>query len=207
MPPEFGEQSYWHARFQQESAFEWLASSETFLDVAGRYVHSLPRDAPILQLGCGTSDMHVHLRRRGFTNVTNVDYEPLAIERARAMEQATFGDVLMKYTVADILVLDMGTTFDLVLDKSTADAIACCEGLSVLAMARRVKNHLSERGVWVSLSFSADRFRSDGCTLPLEVEVIDKLLTDKHKPTDPDIFFYCFALQNGTSSTTLESRS
>ncbi|KAK0745424.1 S-adenosyl-L-methionine-dependent methyltransferase [Schizothecium vesticola] len=203
MPPDFDKQSYWHHRFLSETTFEWLASSETFLEVAAPFLRRLPRDAPILQLGCGTSDLHIHLRRQGFDNVTNVDFEPLAIEKGRAMEQLAFGDTRNKYLVADVLTLDLGTKFDLVLDKSTADTIACCEGPSVLAMAHRVKNHLAENGAWLSLSFSAFRFQIEDGTLPLKAEVIDKLPTPKRNPTDPDIFHFCYLLQNGTSKTTL----
>lgn len=203
MPPEFDKQSYWHHRFLSETAFEWLASSETFLEVAAPFLRHLPRDAPILQLGCGTSDLHIHLRRQGFDNVTNIDFEPLAIERSQAMERHAFGNTRNKYLVADVLTLDLGTKFDLVLDKSTADAIACSEGPSVLVMANRVRNHLTENGAWLSLSFSASRFQVVDGTLPLRTEVIGKLPTPKMNPTDPDIFHFCHLLQNGTSSTTL----
>ena len=206
MPPAFDQQSYWHNRFLSESTFEWLISSETFLDVAAPFLCRLPRDAPILQLGCGTSDLHIHLRRHGFTNVTNLDYEPLAIERSQAMERDEFGDIRTTHVVADVLGLDLGRKFDLVLDKSTADAIACCEGPSVLTMTHRVKNHLTENGVWLSLSFSASRFETDDGTLPLRTEIVDRLRTIKGKPSDPDVFHYCHLLQNRTASTTLGSR-
>ncbi|KAK1827444.1 hypothetical protein QBC39DRAFT_393755 [Podospora conica] len=189
--------------FLSEAAFEWLTPSATFLEVAAPFLSYLPRDAPILQLGCGTSDLHIHLRRQGFNNVTNVDFEPLAIERSQALEHVEFGDVRHQYIVADVLTFDLGRKFDLVLDKSTADAVACSEGPSVLAMTHRVKHHLTENGAWLSLTFSASRFEFDDGLLPLRTEIIDKLPTPKRKPTDPDVFHFCHLLQNGTSGTTL----
>ncbi len=60
--------------------------------------------------------------------MTNIDFEPLAIQKSQAMEHLAFGDIRNQYRVANILDLDLDSKFDLVLDKSTADAIACHEG-------------------------------------------------------------------------------
>ncbi|KAI0872499.1 S-adenosyl-L-methionine-dependent methyltransferase [Hypoxylon argillaceum] len=193
MAADFEKQSYWHDRFATETAFEWLVPSETFMPFLTPYLYATETQR-ILHLGPGTSDLHTHLRARGHANVTNADYEPLALTRGRALEEAAFGDVRMSYAVADVTKLDADLgTFDLVVDKSTADAVSCGGDAAVLAMARCVRACLAPDGVWVSLSYSATRFELE--ELPFEVRVVGRILTPKAKVTDPDVFYWCYLLR------------
>lgn len=203
MPADFDKQEYWHERFSTESAFEWLVPSEVFLSVLGPYLEKTLKSSSsssppprILQLGFGTSDLQNHIRARGFSNVVNVDYEPLAVEHGRLREEQAFGDVRMRYLVADATRLSFGETFDVVVDKSTVDAVSCAGEEAVLRMARGIWTCLSSAsggGVWISLSYSSCRFDIGG--LPFDVEVIARLPTAKQRETDPDIFLYCYLLR------------
>ncbi|KAK3949821.1 S-adenosyl-L-methionine-dependent methyltransferase [Pseudoneurospora amorphoporcata] len=197
--PDFDKQSYWHTRFESETAFEWLIPSSTFMPLLEAFLQKLPgSDANILHLGFGTSDLQVQLRTRGFTNITNVDYEPLATERGRHLEKAAFGHVRMRYITADATRLDSVPDisfqkYHLVIDKSTADAISCAGDDAVLAMAQGIHRSLADGGVWISVSYSA--FRYDIPQLPFDVEVITKLPIAKARATDPDIYHYCYLLR------------
>ncbi|KAM7202213.1 S-adenosyl-L-methionine-dependent methyltransferase [Rhypophila sp. PSN 637] len=194
MPPEYQSKDYWHARFGHETSFEWLVPSADFLQILDPFLARLPTTAKILQLGCGTSDIHCRLRQRGYQHITNMDYEPLAIGRSRDIENRVFGDSVMSYVVADATDFDLGETkFDLVIDKSTADAVACTGSPPVISMSKAVKRCLAEDGIWLSLSFSAYRYDHDG--MPFSVQVINKIPTPKMKETDPDIFHYCYLLR------------
>jgi SAM-dependent methyltransferase len=203
MPTNYEEKSYWHSRFASETSFEWLLPSSEFVATIRHYLDSLdPSTAHILHLGSGTSDLQNHLRRRGFHNVSNVDYEPLAAERGRHIEKEAFGDVAMRYAVADATQLrdaDLGLghpgdgLFDLVIDKSTADAISCGGQESLLRMAHQVRSRLADDAVWISLSFSASRFDDD--ELPFKVETIAKISVPKAQPTEPDVYNWCYLLR------------
>ncbi|KAL7795175.1 S-adenosyl-L-methionine-dependent methyltransferase [Trichoderma ceciliae] len=204
MPIDFDKQAYWHRRFSNESSFEWLLSSADFMAMMEPFLASLdPSSARILHLGSGTSDLQNHFRRLGFLDVTNVDYEPLAVDRGRQLERQAFGDVKMKYTVADATQLLISSDsnaqglrrddkFDLVVDKGTVDAVACGGEDQVRSMARCVRDCLADDAPWISLSYSAWRFDIDG--LPFDVEVLAKVPTPKIKATDPDIFYWCYRL-------------
>ena len=204
-PMNFDRQEYWHDRFTSEKAFEWLVPSAVFMDVlvpcldrfsSSSASASAPSQKPrILQIGFGTSNLQNHLRQRGFLAVTNIDYEPLAIERGRQLEQEVFGDVRMRYEVADATKLDLPDKYDLVIDKSAADAISCGGDDGVLAMAAGVARCLAEGGTWVSLSYSQWRYDYDYTKLPFDVQLITKIPTPKRKETDPDIFYYCYELR------------
>lgn len=189
MPPSYDSPLYWRTRFQTETSFEWLIPSSTFLSILRPHIPS--PNTPIFHLGSGTSDLHIHLYEAGCTSITNLDYEPLALERGKALEQAAFGEIRMSYVEGDVTDMNLGRKFGVVIDKSTADAVACGDE-GVRKMAACVRRHLEEGGVWVSVSFSEWRFdRVEG----FEVEVIEKVPTKKERETDPDIYMYCFLLR------------
>lgn len=193
MPADFDKQEYWHERFKSETLFEWLASSTEFMEVLLPYLHRLPDFTRILHIGSGTSELHNHLRRHGFSNVTNIDYEPFALERGRQLERDRFGDVQMRYLVADATQLEVDGKYRVVIDKSTADAIACGGTDALMAMAKAVHACLDDNGFWVSLSFSSSRF--EHVRSIFEVGLISRLPTPKFRPTDPDIFHFCYLLR------------
>ncbi|KAL7944334.1 S-adenosyl-L-methionine-dependent methyltransferase [Trichoderma barbatum] len=205
MPADFDKQTYWRHRFSKETSFEWLLNSNDFISILKPLLINLePSSARILHLGSGTSVLQIHFRQLGFLDVTNVDYEPLAVERGRQLEQQAFGDVKMKYAVADAtksLLLNKSSTqgihndnkYDLVVDKSTADAVSCGGDEQVRRMAHCVRECLADDAVWVSLSYSASRFDMD--ELPFNVEVLAKISTPKPQATDPDIFHWCYLLR------------
>ena len=211
MAAPFEKQSYWHDRFAHESSFDWLVSSATFLSLLEPYIALLPPSSRILHVGSGTSDLHNHLRARGLLTVTNLDYEPLAAERGRQLEVRHFGDARMDYVVADATQLRDPVyaeahhgRYDLIVDKSAADAVACGGDDQLLAMAEGMGKCLAPGGVWLSLSFSAQRFEVEG--MPMDVRLADKIPTRKARPTDPDICYWFYALRHwdgndGPSST------
>ncbi|KAF4464027.1 methyltransferase 13 [Fusarium albosuccineum] len=194
MPADFDKQSYWHKRFATEKAFEWLLPSADFMPLVEPVLKRLdPATARILHIGFGTSDLQNHFRSRGFRNVLNVDYEPLAIERGRDLETQAFGDVQMRYAVQDATQLALKEQFDLIIDKSTVDAISCAGETPLRRMMAGIRSRLADGAVWVSLSYSDTRFNLDD--LPFDVEVLAKVPTRKLLPSDPDIYHWCYLLR------------
>lgn len=194
MPVDFEKQEYWHKRFSTETNFEWLSTSEEFLKILKNDEHfaRLDESSRILQVGFGTSDLHNYLRKHGFLNVLNVDYEPLAIDRGKQLEETEFLDVRMQYAVADATQLELPEKFDFVIDKSTVDCISCGGEEALLKMCHAIRRHLSNGGFWISMSYSQWRFDIDG--LPFHYQEIAKIPTKKLKETDPDIFHHCYKL-------------
>ncbi|KAI1194527.1 S-adenosyl-L-methionine-dependent methyltransferase [Nemania serpens] len=196
MAPDFEKQSYWHERFASETSFEWLVPSAAFMPHITPYL-SASVSQRILNLGSGTSDLHTHFRARGYHDVTNVDYEPRALDRGREIEERAFGNTQMHYAVADVtrLCADLygARAFDLVVDKSTSDAVSCGGDAAVRNMAQGVRECLVADGAWISLSYSATRFEIED--LPFDVRVIAKILTPKARPSEPDVFYWCYLLR------------
>ncbi|KAJ1543952.1 hypothetical protein HK405_008948, partial [Cladochytrium tenue] len=129
--------------------------------------------------------------------VVNVDFVPAAVARGRRRELAAFGDVRMRWITADLLTppAELHATvlgqpspppphqqqqqqpqlpllFDLIVDKSTSDAIACAAPgdnnhaeldsatplLPLAALARSLAALARPGAVWCALSYSAARF-------------------------------------------------
>ena len=195
MPIDFEKQDYWQRRFTSETSFEWLVSSAAFMNVLLPYLKPplVDGSARILHLGSGTSDLHNHLRQHGFSRVTNIDYEPLALERGQELERSRFGDVQTEYLVADATRLDLAERYQVAIDKSTADAVSCGGGDALLSMAEGLHRCLDDNGFWVSLSYSPSRFEHVHALF--DVEVISRIPTPKLTPTDPDVFHYCYLLR------------
>lgn len=125
--------------------------------------------------------------------MTNIDFEPLAIERGQQLEREVFGDVRTNYIVADARDLSLGEKHRIALDKGTADAIACGGSDAVVSMGHSIRRCLEDDGFWVSLSYSPARFEE--LQSLFEVQVISRIPTPKARPTDPDIFHYCYLLR------------
>ncbi|PHH92399.1 hypothetical protein CDD83_7580 [Cordyceps sp. RAO-2017] len=199
MPPDFHKQSYWRNRFTTETAFEWLMPSDEFMSVLRPQLDALDASsARILHVGSGTSDLHIRLRRRGFVDVTNLDYEPLAAQRGRQLEELAFGDARTRYVVADVTQLahapDLGhDVFDLIIDKSAADAVSCGGEAPLLHMVCGIRDRLAPDGVWISLSYSTTRF--DVPSLPFDIDIMAKHPAPKLRATDADLFYWCYRMR------------
>ncbi|KAK4672072.1 hypothetical protein QC763_100930 [Podospora pseudopauciseta] len=211
MPADFEKVEYWRKRFTKEESFEWLTSSGSFFSILEPLLTPLSIGSTVLHLGSGTSDLHVYFRRHfPQLQVINMDYEPLALERGKAMESNEFGNVEMGYQVQDVtlpLELDLGQRgkVRMVIDKSTVDAVSCGGDENVIKMAEAIHDVLNkEEGVWISLSFSDSRFEMDSKRVQelFEVSVLTKVATGpKRLESDPDIWHWCWLLRPRATTT------
>ncbi|KAI4718736.1 hypothetical protein E4T48_04998 [Aureobasidium sp. EXF-10727] len=146
--PSFGEVEYWNTRFTNEDQFDWLADFavlEPWLKkaIAEKSVHD--GRPQVLHIGCGSSALSTQLRKLVDSpqQIHNVDYSPVVIERNRQREIETLhclasGTELCRWSTLDLLsasqILDFeksGANYDVIVDKSTSDAISCAEDVAV----------------------------------------------------------------------------
>jgi hypothetical protein len=213
MPPEYADESFWDKRFTKERRFEWLGSGDPLLSHIRSHLEDRKRASdnllhlPLtLHIGAGTSllsegiiDLYEDLSFVGDVAVVNTDFAAEAVANAEraAMPVRSSGlrSVWIKVDAlswTDNLGLarrfeggDGTQTFDVVVDKSTSDAISCghdlvfrrsatkdehpaigsvvsAQGEVVLEPLQLLALHLAAivrpEGVWVVLSYSADRF-------------------------------------------------
>ncbi|KAH0222944.1 hypothetical protein KCU86_g422, partial [Aureobasidium melanogenum] len=144
----FGDVEYWDNRFTKEEQFDWLADFavlEPWLkkSIAERSGHD--GRPQILHIGCGSSALSIQLRGlvQSPKQIHNVDYSSVVIERNRQREnrllessEATFEPT--SWSTLDLLsasqILNFGaseTRYDVIIDKSTSDAISCAEDRTI----------------------------------------------------------------------------
>ncbi|KAJ5184049.1 hypothetical protein N7492_001665 [Penicillium capsulatum] len=138
--PDYDSPEFWDARFATgRDVGEWLNTGEALLDAVLGDLETRPdlEGAPrVLHLGPGVSKLGAKLRdacveRRWKGNgIVNVDFSAEAVRLGQAAERQRASDQAMTWEQADLLAWDHveGLTgfapFDVIMDKSTSDAIA-----------------------------------------------------------------------------------
>ena len=143
----------WNA-YHADGEQEWLLPYEGLLRTTlSQHLAHLPRSAPVLELGCGTSSLAAQLHTDGWSDVLAVDLSRTAVEAARARYTAPG----LRFAVADARDLSpviADGSVAAILDKGTLDAICCGDGFDY--EARRVSTSLTrglrDDGVWCCVS-------------------------------------------------------
>jgi len=196
--PSFGDLEYWNTRFTKEDNFEWLADFSVLEPWLRRAIaeRSGCKSRPqVLHIGCGSSALSLQLRDLVDSpkQIHNVDYSDVVIERNRQREHemlCSFGvqSEPCRWSTLDLLsiseVLNFGgPEYEVIIDKSTSDAISCAADVSVrlpyqihtidssrisypteafvypLDILAIHLAYLAEPGCsWIVLSYSASRF-------------------------------------------------
>eukprot|EP00439_Symbiodinium_sp_Y106_P021626 s3771_g2.t1 len=120
---------YWDNRYKKEEGknFDWLGDYEKFREFIESATASLdggPRSAKVLDLGCGNAKLGEEMYDDGFENITALDISEVAIESMRQRNSETRPRI--DWVVGDAFDLQLeDQSFDLVIDKSTTDAVSC----------------------------------------------------------------------------------
>lgn len=156
--PKYGEATYWDQRYEKEAAegqqtYDWLgdyARFKEFIEAAtgGR------RDAKLLDLGCGNARLTEELFDDGFKDITGLDISPVVIEQMSKRNAETRPGI--KWVVGDCFNMDLpDESFDLVIDKSTMDAVSCSPenmNTNMVRMTAEVSRVLRTGGTYIVFS-------------------------------------------------------
>ncbi|NPA94947.1 MAG: class I SAM-dependent methyltransferase [Thermodesulfobacteria bacterium] len=105
-----------------------------------------------LEIGCGTGENAIFLAQNGF-DVTATEIVPLALDKAR--EKAEKQGVSINFLVKDIMDEDIpGKPFDFAFDRGCFHHYKTPE--ERLKFARRLAQHLGDRGIWLCLAGNSD---------------------------------------------------
>lgn len=112
--PDFWEKQY--AESEVYSEFEWYLSLQEYKDLL---LAMLPKDARILNIGCGTSGLSEALYHGGRKQLVNIDISSSCIELMKRKCEAMRD---MEWLVMDATQLTFeDESFDVVIDKATSD--------------------------------------------------------------------------------------
>ena len=158
----FADAEAWDARYAADAAeydwlLDWSSLAEPILALCGPTTR-------VLDVGCGTSCVPARLADAGVARVVGVDVSRAAVDAMRARHAGGERSGALSFAVADATTLDgFGDgSFDVVLDKSTSDALACTPGggdAAVGALARAAHRVLAPSGALVVVSFGTEASR------------------------------------------------
>jgi len=78
-------------------------------------------------LGCGNSSLSQEMYEDGYTHIVNIDYSPTLIQMMEGRHQSA--SPLMEWQIMDVRDLKFeDSTFDVVMDKGTMDAMLAVDG-------------------------------------------------------------------------------
>ena len=193
MPSDFGSVEFWDATAIHESQYgdEWIAN---FGDLVPLLRRCCDASTTVLHAGCGISSLSQSMYDDPQVRCHHqlaMDFSEQCIRRQRALcghHRPGLATVVMDCTRLGL----RDRTVDVVLDKSTVDAMLCSEDgeEAVRLMVQEVRRVLRPRGLWLVVSLSAP-------------EVIVPILTDAQGPsrTQPAMLLACRCIIDLNSTT------
>lgn len=156
--PDFGSAAFWDETTTQESHYgqEWIAE---YTDLAPLLQRCCDPSTSILHAGCGISglsqSMHDDPRMRCYHQVA-IDFSQQCIRRQNILcgeSRPGLTNLVMDCTRLGF----RNATMDVVLDKSTVDAMLCADDgeEAVSSMIQEVHRVLRPGGLWIVVSLSA----------------------------------------------------
>ena len=124
--PNYGEKKYWVDRYESQKGktFDWLEDYETIKPMI--YDIRIKKNAYVLNVGCGNSEFSEKMYNDGFINNYNIDICPNVINYMKERNKGKEGLIYKEMDARDMKDFK-DETFDLVIDKSTIDALLCGE--------------------------------------------------------------------------------
>lgn len=156
--PNYGDKGYWNVRYESDpdERFDWLLNYQTMKPVLASLID---RQHNILQLGCGNAALSEEMYDDGYHNITNMDFSPICINQMSERNQSRR---LMSWDIMDATAMSYSDeSFDVVIDKSTLDAVLCGNDFMLMAakMLMEVQRVLRTGGIYIAISYGKPRDR------------------------------------------------
>jgi len=151
--PNYGDCKYWEERYEKQkgSTFDWLENYETLKPIMDE-LNFDKKSIKSLMVGCGNAEMSYDMYIDGYTSLTNIDISEVVIEQMKDK----YNETTMKWDVMDVRDIKYpDNEFDLIVDKSTIDAILCGESsfVNVAIMLNEIQRVLKVHGYYMIISY------------------------------------------------------
>ena len=155
---DYGDPAYWEQTYEsdKERTYDWLISFESLMPKIEQYLKS---EYKILVTGCGNAEFSEKLYDAGYKHIWNNDISKAVITQ---MKERNNSRPEMHWEVMDVCEMNYENGFfDIVIDKSTIDAICCGESAfsNVAKITNGVSRVLKEGGKLVIISYAKPYMR------------------------------------------------
>ena len=158
--PNYGEKKYWEERYdsQKGKTFDWLEDYDSLKSIIKNM--GIKKDAVILNVGCGNSEFSEKMYDDGFKNNFNIDICQNVINYMKERNKDKEGLIYKEMDVRDMKDFQ-NETFDLVIDKSTIDALLCGNQafINVALMTKEISRILKTGGIYFVISYGRPEYR------------------------------------------------
>lgn len=158
--PNYGEKKYWEERYasQKGKSFDWLENYESIKPMIKNI--GIKKNAYTLNVGCGNSEFSEKMYNDGYKNNYNIDISPTVINDMKERNKGKPGLIYKEMDVRNMKDFK-DETFDLVIDKSTIDALLCGEQsfVNVALMTKEISRILKTGGYYFIISYGKPEYR------------------------------------------------
>ena len=157
--PNYGDKNYWIKRYDEQNGttFDWLEDYESIKPILKNL--EINKECRILNVGCGNSEFSEKMYDEGFTHNYNIDICKNVIDFMRERNKDKKG---LHFDVMDVCEMAYkNETFDLIIDKSTIDALLCGDHsfMIVAKMLKEISRVLKTGGYYVLISYGKPESR------------------------------------------------
>lgn len=167
--PAYGEKEYWNSRYDKtpKDTFEWFQPWPQIRQYVSKYFIN---KGPVLNIGCGNSNMTNDLLADGFSKVTGIDYSQTVITQMKQRTgSASDQSLRIEFLTMDVASMSFSNnTFDFIFDKGTIDTLLCCDngGKAVFAAMKEIARVLKPGGTFICISYGIEKTRKKYFTNP-----------------------------------------
>ena len=163
--PNYGEATYWDDRYNlKNTTFDWLESWSEIKDItetnAVKGIEGTDEDkkkqranVSVLNLGCGNSILPEDMYDDGYLRIDNMDISSVCIEQMKERNELRPHMTWKTMDARELKYPD--ETFDLIIDKSTIDALLCGNFayINVAIMLKECQRVLKTGGYYMAVSY------------------------------------------------------
>jgi len=151
--PNYGDKNYWEERYDEQNGttFDWLEDYESIKPIIDNL--GIKKECRILNVGCGNSEFSEKMYDEGYTHNYNIDICQNVIDFMKSRNKDKKG---LHFDVMDVCEMEYkDETFDLIIDKSTIDALLCGDHsyMIVAKMLKEISRVLKTGGYYVIISY------------------------------------------------------
>ena len=151
--PNYGDKKYWEERYDEQNGttFDWLEDYESIKPIIDNL--GIKKESRILNVGCGNSEFSEKMFDEGYNHNYNIDICQNVIDFMKSRNKDRKGLHFDVMDVCDMAYKD--ETFDLVIDKSTIDALLCGDHsfMIVAKMLKEISRVLKTGGYYIIISY------------------------------------------------------
>ena len=151
--PNYGDKKYWEERYDEQNGttFDWLEDYESIKPIIDNL--GIKKESRILNVGCGNSEFSEKMYDEGYTHNYNIDICQNVIEFMKTRNKDRKGLHFDVMDASDMAYKD--ESFDLIIDKSTIDALLCGDHCFMLVakMLKEISRVLKVGGYYIIISY------------------------------------------------------